>query len=538
MTEKRKSFVAGAALLAGAGLIGKVIGAFYRVWMSALIGVESGMVIFSLPYSVYSFLLVISSAGLPTAISRMVSTRIATGDRAGAREVARSARRMLFVTGLLATVFMFAFARPLAAMTGDEAAAPAFMALAPSVFIVCMISSYRGYFQGMQKMTPTALSQLVEQIGKLVIGFPLAAWLMPRGFVWGAVGAIAGVTLSELAALALMFGANMGQRMRDRDIERPAQREKGILRSLLAIAIPITIGASMMPIVGLVDSYLVINRLQSAGLSIEAARAMYGPLTNIAKSIVDMPAVITLAMSTSLVPAISSALARKEEDGARSIATTGLKLAALIGMPAAVGMSILAGPIVQFLYGSQSAEAKTLGAQLLTVMAVGVFFLSLIQTSAGIFQGLGKPAIPVATLGVGIVVKIILNYVLVATPGIYVMGAAYATLTCYAIAATLNVAIIAKLTRAKGKRLLELLRPAVAAIGMGAALLGVRAVLQTRVGNTTYLAIGVLMGVAVYGGLLVLTRALSEEDMRFLPGGGRIKRLFAGKGAKRDGGVR
>lgn len=525
MTAK-KSFVAGAALLAGAGLIGKIIGAFYRVWMSALIGVETGMVIFSLPYSVYNFLLVISSAGLPTAISRMVSTRVAMEDHAGALEVARSARRMLFVTGLIASAFMFAFARPLAAMTGDEAAAPAFMALAPSIFIVCMISSYRGYFQGMQRMTPTALSQLVEQIGKLAIGFPLAAWLMPRGFVWGAVGAIAGVTLSELAALVLMLGASAGQRVRDRDIARPAVREKGILRSLLAIAIPITIGASMMPIVGLVDSYLVINRLQSAGFAIEEARAMYGPLTNIAKSIVDMPAVITLAMSTSLVPAISSALARKDTSGAHSASMTGLKLASLIGMPAALGISMLAEPIVRFLYGSQSEEAKVLGAQLLTVMAVSVFFLSLIQTSTGVFQGLGKPAIPVMTMGAGIIAKIVLNYVLIPMPGFYVMGAAYATLICYIIAAVLNVLIIARLTRVGGKRLAQLVRALPATIGMGLVLFGMRALLLGRTGNTTYLFASILAGFAVYAVLLIVTRAFSEEDLRFIPGGGKLKKLL------------
>lgn len=526
MTQTRKSFVAGAALLAGAGLVGKVIGAFYRVWMSGLIGVETGMVIFTLPYSVYNFLLVISSAGLPTAISRMVSQRIATEDRAGAREVARVARRMLFVTGLAASVAMFIFARPLAALTGDEAAAPAFMALAPAIFIVCMISSYRGYFQGMQRMTPTALSQLVEQIGKVALGFPLASMMMPYGFVWGAVGAIAGVTLSELLALFLMLIASARQRVLDRDVPRPAEREKGILRALLSIAIPITIGSAMMPIVGLVDSYLVINRLQAAGFAIEEARAMYGPLANIAKSLVDMPAVITLALSTALVPAISTALAKREREGAQGIAATGLKLASLIGMPAAIGMSMLAEPIVRFLYASQSEEAKALGAQLLAVMALGILFLSLIQTSTGIFQGLGRPMLPVITMGIGIVIKIAMNYLLIPLEGIHVMGAVWATLACYVVAATLNIVFIARLTRLPARAIFNILRPIAAAAGMGAALFGVRYFLEGKLGNTTYLFAAILAGVLVYALLLIATRAISKEDLRFIPGGGRLGRFM------------
>ncbi len=526
MTQKAKSFAGGAALLAGAGLVGKVIGAFYRVWLSALIGVGEGVAIYNMPYSVYTLLLVISSAGLPTAISRTVSARLATGDRVGAREVMRVARRVLFATGLIASALMFVLATPLAEAFGNPKSAPAFMALAPAIFIVCMISAYRGYFQGMQRMAPTALSQLIEQIGKIAIGFPLAAYMMRYGYVWGAVGAIAGITLSELAALVLMLGANAGQNIRDRDLAKPEQREQGIIKGLLAIAIPITIGSAMMPIVGLVDSALVQNRLQDAGFLEAQAEAMYGVLGGIVNTLINMPAVITLSLSIALVPAISAALAKRDRLGAAQISQTGLKLAMIIGMPAALGMSMLADPIVRFLYGSQSEEIKVLGAQLLGVMAIGVFFLSVIQTSTGIFQGMGRPTIPVVTMGIGIVIKIAMNYMLIGIADVNIMGAVYATLACYVIAAIGDIAIIMRLNRLGGKFLLGLLKPALATAGMGAAVWGVGYLLRGKLSNTTYLLAAVAAGVAVYAVLLLATRALSAEDLALMPGGRRLGRLL------------
>ena len=167
--ENNKSFVGGAAVLAVVGLIGKVIGMFYRVWLTNLISSE-GMSLYGMPYSVYSFLLVISSAGLPTAISKMVSERLTNGDRAGAKWIQKKTQRILLCTGLVTTVLMAALAKPIASMMGDPAAAPGFVALAPAIFFVCLISSYRGYFQGAQNMNPTAASQLIETVGKVVFG--------------------------------------------------------------------------------------------------------------------------------------------------------------------------------------------------------------------------------------------------------------------------------------------------------------------------------------------------------------------------------
>ena len=531
--ENNKSFVGGAAVLAVVGLIGKVIGMFYRVWLTNLISSE-GMSLYGMPYSVYSFLLVISSAGLPTAISKMVSERLTYGDRAGAKWIQRKTQLILLCTGLVTTVFMAALAKPIASMMGDPAAAPGFVALAPAIFFVCLISSYRGYFQGAQNMNPTAASQLIETVGKVVFGYALVRVLAPYGLVWGAVGAILGVTIAELCALAFIWARYLVENRR-RPVESagPAQPIEHFYKKLFAIAIPVTIGSSMMSIVGLVDGSLVVNRLTDIGYAIENAREMYGVLTGMVNTMVNMPAVITLSFSMSLVPAVSAALARKDSEGMHHIVSTALKLALMIGSAAAVGMGILSHQILRLLYASQPENCLTIGGDLLAVRAVGIFFLALVQTTTGMLQGLGKPGYPVRTMAVGIVAKIILNYVLIGIPQLNVLGAAVATVTCYGIAAVGNVAMVLKLTGTRLRFVDAVGRPALAAGGMALAVWGFVRLMSGRLGNALLTLGAVALGVVIYALLAFALRALSREDLKMIPGGRRLMRLMDKVGGKK-----
>ncbi len=526
--SEKRSFVKGAAILSMAGLLGKFIGMFYRIWLMQLITPE-GFAFYQSPYSLYNFLLVVSSAGLPTAISRMVSEQIATGRNGNARLVLRKARRILFLTGLAASVLMAALAKPVAIAIGDPDAAPGFVALAPAIFFVCLLSSYRGYFQGHQNMTPTAVSQVVEQLGKVGLGFGLALLLQRYGLVWGAVGAILGVTLSE--ALALLYIALTARRQMAGQSSLPAEavNAPGMERfyaRLFAIAVPVTIGASMMPIVSMVDTALVINQLKAIGYAIEQARALYSVFTGAVTSMINMPAVITLSCSMALVPAIASGLASGDKEGIRSTASTGIKLAFLLGSAVAVGMGLLSRQIIGLLFHSSlSAMQQDVGGQLLAVMSVAFLFLSIVQSTTGMLQGLGKPIYPVYTLLCGIVLKIVLNCVLIRVPALNILGAAISSLCCYAVAACGNLFLVLRLTGARIDFGHFILRPALAAGGMGLAVCAVKLLLPL-LGQTivTILAVGV--GVVVYCALALLLGCLTRQDLAFLPGGGRIASLL------------
>lgn len=534
MSNNKKSFVGGAAILAVAGLIGKVIGMFYRVWLTTLITTE-GMGLYGTPYSVYSFLLVLSSAGLPTAISKMIAERLVEGDQAGAKLILKKTRRILLCTGLVATAIMASLAEPIATMMGDPASAPGFIALAPSIFFVCLMSSYRGYFQGAQNMTPTAISQTIEVVGKVVFGFVLVKLLAPYGLIWGVIGAIFGVTIAEmLALLYIMVRYHIGDK-RSVDVQQlpTSTHIPNFYKTLFAIAIPVSVGASMMPIVNLVDSSLVINRLTHIGYVLEDAREMYGVLTGMVNTMVNMPAVITLAFSMSLVPAVSSMLRKKDNDGLSRMVGTGLKLALMIGSAAAVGMGLLAHQILRLLYSSQPENCLQIGGDLLTIMSIGVLFLAVVQTTTGILQGLGKPSYPLKTLGVGIVAKIVLNYVLIGIPSINVLGAAYATVACYGIAAMGNVYMVVKLSGARLKVMDALVRPSLAAGGMAVVVWGFMYLMSSRLSNTMLTLGAVGVGVLTYAILIFVLRALTPEDWAFIPGGRRIVRLMDKLGGKK-----
>jgi len=526
MSNTKKSFVGGAAILAAAGLIGKVIGMFYRVWLTDLISSE-GMGLYGTPYSVYSFLLVVSSAGLPTAISKLTNERFVSGDRAGAKWILKKTRRILMCTGLAATLLMALLSKPLATVMGDPAAAPGFVALAPSLFFVCLISSYRGYFQGAQNMTPTAVSQTIETVGKVVLGFVLVGIMAPHGLIWGAVAAILGVTGAEFMALIFMFARYMldGKKHAQAD-NVPAQPVEHFYKKLFAIAIPVTVGASMMPIVNLVDASLVVNRLTGIGFVLEDAREMYGVLTGMVNTMVNMPAVITLSFSMSLVPAVSSAMTRGDQDDLHRTVGTALKLALMIGSAAAVGMGVLSHNILRLLYSSQPENCLVTGGELLSVMAIGVLFLALVQTTTGMLQGMGKASYPVKTLAVGLVAKILLNYVLIGIPEVNVMGAAYATVACYGISAIGNVLMVLKVSKTRLKVVDALVRPAVAAGAMGVAV-GLYAYKMSGVLRNSILTLSaVCVGVAVYVVMAFVMRALTPEELKMIPGGRRLTRLM------------
>lgn len=526
MSESKKSFVTGAAILSIAGLLVKIVGAFYKIWLVGLIGSE-GTAFFSYPYSIYTWLLVLSSAGLPTAISKMVSEQISRGNALGAKTILIKSRRILLFTGLAATALMMALAVPLSTAMGDPQAAPGFVALAPSLLFVCLFSAYRGYFQGHQNMVPTAFSQVVEQIGKVVLGFGLAIAMQPKGVVWGAVGAILGVTISEFLAFVFIYIYYLLHKKKTAAIQASGNGQvEHFYKRLFAIAIPVIIGSSVMPLVNIVDTSLVVNRLLDAGYAIETARSMYGILSTSVMSIVNMPTVITIAIATAMVPAVSSAKAIGDTSGLQKTVSTGIKLAIMIGSACTVGLGLLSGGVFSLLFKrSLSASEVLLGSELLAGMSVVVFFVAIVQTSTAILQGLGKPFYPVYTLLAGIVVKIFLNYILIGNPSFNVNGAVIASVCCYAIAAVGNLFFVIRFSGIRFSFVQFILKPALALTGMALTVWLVQfagPILGESL--TTLAAVGI--GALVYGILALLLGCLNKDDLGFVPGGRRLTRLL------------
>ncbi len=534
MSDGQKSFVKGAAILGAAGLIVKFIGAIFRIPLTNIIGAD-GMANYQVAYPIYAALVVISTAGLPAAISKLVSERVTLGDYRGAHHVFQTAIKLLLVIGVLSTVLMYALSGALANAAQIPSARLSLIMIAPSLFFVSILSAYRGYFQGLQMMSPTAATQLIEQAVKLGAGLYFAWLWFPRGEQFGAAGALLGVTISEVCALVVIIILYYRKKTRFQLDRSPAKSfavisGRSTMRDLLYTAVPVTIGACLMPIVNFLDTLIVTNTM--AGIDYSAfnplsPKTSFGVLTGSVNPLINMPAVLSLALCMSLVPAISEARARKSPALVSARSAMGFKLSILIGLPCAVGMFILAGPIISLLYSTGlEPDELAVSAQLLQTLAVGVLFLTLLQSMTGVLQGAGHPGIPLFSLALGAIVKIVISILLIRVPSININGAAIGTAACYAIAALLNVGFVIKHARPSIQPVSGILMPVLSTAVMGCAVAFMYKAVLPALDSAKAALICIAAAVIIYVVMLFITRSVRKEDMEYIPGGGRITRLM------------
>lgn len=571
MEKNKRSFIKGAAILGIAGLIVKIIGAFYRIPLTNILqrGDLDGMVYYATAYPYYSWLLVISSAGFPTAISRLVSERVAIGDRKGAKAVFRTAMILLVAIGLTTMVLLFAGAPLIAKLADVPGAAYSLMALAPSLLVVSVMCTYRGYLQGLQRMTGTALSQITEQVGKLIASYSLAylfVKLYPgRPDLW-AMGTLIGISISEVLGLIVIFvvyrisGKKFPEAQLNNVPLKKAAGFKELGRSLLAIAIPITIGASIMPITGIADTIFIKRLLKARYLSLgfesqlvsTMAEDGFVALRSYVTPLINMPAVLTLALSMSLVPAIAPMRAARDRRGMRKIGTTGTKLAMIIGAPCAVGLFILGAPIMAMLYSKVGASVGehgkyvisgfipqiirmkpgaevtiyTLAGGIMQISAIGVLFLSMVQTLTGVIQGMGKQQVPVYFLIAGGILKVLSMIFLMRFTGLGVLGAAISTVLCYLVAGTGDLIYMLGHADIRLDYFDVFGKPLIASAVMGAVVFAAYNLIY-KLGHPTIATLGsVAIGVIVYAAGLWVLRAFNKDDLSYMPASGKLAKVF------------
>lgn len=535
----KKSFLQGAVILGVAGLLIKVMGAVFRIPLANIIG-DTGMGYYQTAYPVYVLLLTLSTAGVPVAISRMVAERCAVGDPYEAYRIFRISFTMLFAIGVVSSSILFFGADFIVSHLGNPGAKYAMMAIAPALFFVPMMAASRGFFQGLQDMGPTAASQVIEQLFRVAVGLTLAIVLMKRGVEFAAAGASFGATAGAVAGLVTVIGIFIYRRKAIlREIgshpRHSGQKSSSIIAQILIIAVPITIGAAIMPIMNTIDVVIVINRLTASGFTHEAANSLYGQLTGMAGPLINFPQVLTQAIAMSLVPAVAAAYKRKETEFLRYNVELGLRTALILGLPCAFGLMILAEPIMLLLYPTQRASAVS-AAPSLFILAFGVIFLATVQTLTGVLQGIGKQLIPVRNLAVGAIVKVVLTYILTGIPGINIQGAAIGTVAAYIVASSLNMVAVRKYTGARFDLTLTVLKPLTAGLVMGCFVFVFYSVVCNVLGNITegrnlanaVAAAGtIISGALVYVIMLFVTKAISSEELKLLPRGEKLIRMYS-----------
>ncbi|MBQ9833480.1 MAG: polysaccharide biosynthesis protein [Clostridia bacterium] len=531
--SKGQSFIKGAAILGIAGLIVKIIGAVFRIPLANTIGSE-GMSYYEVVYPYYSWLLVISSAGLPTAISKLVAERVTLNDYRGAKDVFNRALILLCGIGIVTTVIMFFGADMLANISANPKAALSFRALSPALLFVSIMCAYRGYLQGLQQMSGTAVSQVVEQVIKLVLGLSLAFALLPNGPEYAAMGALIGVAVSELVALVVIwFMARKSKRRIDELAKLPTpllgSKLTNVTRSLLAIAIPITLGASISPLTGILDSAMILRTLQfNLGFTLKESQTAYSLLRTNVTTLINMPGVLTMSLAMSLVPAISAARASKDASSMMSISRLGLKLALVIGVPCAVGLFILGKPIMGMLYTSLNETELLLAGDLMRTASLGVLFLSIVQSMTGVIQGMGKPVIPVVNLFIGFILKLITMLILMNIPQINIQGAAVSTVVCYAFAGIADMIYAIRFSKMSVKLFDVFVKPIAASAVMGVICALLFNAVEARGHETTATILAVGAAVIVYVVLIFALKMFSREELAMVPGGRKLTRVLYG----------
>ena len=580
--QKQNTFFGGAAILAVGILVVKLIGMFYKIPLVNIIG-EEGTADFNNAYNIYAVLLTISTAGLPVAVSKLVSEANALGRRNQVRRIFRLALAAFLTLGVASFMVMYFRADWLAGLMHDSKAAQGIRTLAPAVICVGCLAAFRGYSQGHSNMVPTSVSQIIEALCKLVVGLGLAYWLVKAGQPShvAAAGAITGVTVGTVVALAYMFLSFFVGRSNEALGDDIAEAPGKIFKDILRIAIPITLSSSMVGIVTVIDSSLVQGQLQKVLLEnpdswllyanfmdlsalekarnlwvnslsgdqavitmemLEAAvsngstkavalhevlesasRVIYGNYSG-ALNIYNLPSSLMVAMTSSVIPAVSGALARKDRKGAASITSSALRISAMLAFPMGAGLFVLGKPIIKLLFSSLNPE---LAGPLLSTLGLATVFVCMMLVCNSILQANGFVNLPVVVMVLGGVVKIVSNYNMVAIPSVGIFGVPFGNVLCFGLCLVLDLIIISRVLRGRPGYLGIFLKPFAAAAVMGAGAWGVYGlVFKLLSSNTIAVVCAIGVAVVIYAVLIVAFKAIGREDLALMPKGQKIAKLL------------
>lgn len=513
--------------MTAAGLISRLLGAGYRLPLASFLG-DEGIGLYQMAYPIYTTILALSTAGIPVAISKLVAENMAAGEKKNAYRVFRIALFILTAIGFLSSVVLLFGAGYLSRrVLHDPRAYYAVIGVAPAIFLVSVMSAFRGFFQGLQTMVPTAVSQVIEQIVRVATVFGLAVYLLPRGIEYAAGGAAFGAVTGALSGLLFLLLVYCRRRwliaQPARAASEAAAESSGqIIRRIVTLAVPVSLGALVLPLMQMLDTVIVPSRLQVAGFNVNEATALFGQLTGMATPLINLPSIFTVALATSLVPAVSEALALRNYQAARRRTYTGIRITLLIALPAMAGLYLLADEICYMLYNNVEAGIP------LSILAFGVVFLGLQQTTSGILQGIGRTVLPVRNLLIGAAGKIIVSYALTGIPSLGIRGAALGTVIGFFLASTLNLYEVKRNTRFTADPRELIVRPLFA---VGVMALAVRPVYRAffefmgafgfglRLHVTAAGLSAILVSAIIYGAALLLAGGINNEDLALLGAG-------------------
>ena len=513
LNKAEDSLLKGTAVLATAHFISKFLGFIYKAFLSRVIG-DVGLGLYDKAYPIYTMILTISITGVPVALSKLVSEKVAEGREDLADYIFKVALGFSMAFGLAATILVIVLAKPIARYLLDDIKVYySILAIAPAIFIVAIMATYRGYFQGRKKMLPTAISQVTEQLTRMTVMILLAFYLLQYGIEFGAAGASSGAFFGAITGLIVMlviyYRFQKRRNISASNLEnKPPVKE--ILSRIFSLAVPITLGALILPVMRLIDASMITRRLRVAGYGLKEATGIFGHF-GMAMTLTRFPMVVATALAVNLVPAISEAFALGNEKMAKRRIAKAFKVTIYVSLPASVGLFVLAGPLSQMIYAIPEVEIP------LRYLALGVIAVSLQQITSSILQGFDKAVVSARNLFIGAFLNIVLNYTLTATE-LGIRGASIGTAAGFTLAAFLNMIAVFRVAKPDFDVPNLIYKPVFSVILMALGVVGAYKGLSMIIAiNAVNTLLAVFVGMAIYGLALLLTGGVRREDLMIIP---------------------
>ncbi len=520
-------FLSGVAILTVSTLIVKLIGLLYKIPLIKVLG-EEGMGYFNSAYEIYTLFFIIATAGLPVAISIMISKNLEDGNYANVKKIYNVILALFFLLGMAGTLVLYYGSSLFAEFIGNTNAAACIAAIAPMAMFISISSAVRGFFQGHQNMLPTAISQVIEALGKLLLGLMLAIWAVNEGYDLPAAAsfATAGICASVGISMLYLLFAKVFFKSKSSEDQMPTDKPKTILGELIKIAVPVTLSAAVMSLTRVIDLVMIMRRLQAIGYSEGAANAIYGSYSTLAVSMFNFPAAFVTPIALSLVPVLTSSLQANDRKREKRVLSSALRLCGLIAIPASLGLSVFARPILELVFSGETS-AINIAAPLLSVLALSVFMSCLMTVTNSTLQAYGKERKPIISMAMGAAVKVISSYILIGIPAINIYGAPISTFLCALTVSLINFAYIKKCACAIdgafalfGRTLLS----SVISIGLPAIgyLITVNILGYSNIVTLAFVA----LAACLYVILALKLRAVDEDDVLLLPGGKKLHKIL------------
>ena len=503
-----KQFFSGVAILAISTFLVKIIGLIYKIPMMKYLTSE-GMGYFNTAYDIYSLLFVISTTGIPVAISILVSENKVTDRTDNIKRIYKVSLVVLGSLGLIGT---------------------SILAISPTLLLICISSAIRGYFQGHQIMLPTAVSQVIEALGKLLLGLGFAVLAFNKGYSVHIVAAYAalGLTVGEGFSLLYLILHKWfySSKHNSLSINYEVESSTIILKKLVKIAIPITISATILSLTKIIDMTMILGRLNDIGYTQAQGNAVYGAYSTMAVSIYNLPSTLISAISLPLVPMLASAIEKRDTVKEKSVMASSLKLTALIGFPTGLGISVFSKQILTLLFADQSNEIEYV-APLLSILGISVFLTSMITITNAILQAYHLVNKPIISMIVGTLVKLVLSYILIGNEATNIYGAPISTFFSVVVIVSINLYYIIKRCGKLSSIYSLFVKPFISsaiAVVLG---IGIYFILISKLSLSVSILLTIAFVVLIYFIVVLKIKAIDKEEIAMLPKGETIVSLLS-----------